>query len=754
MKILMPVTAILLVLALVLNYVMNYFDYIMDAYIGAAKVNVEQAEGTEGWDTSYYDTSMSEEDAANATRDVVLQIAEEGFVLLKNKDDKLPLTETDAVSVFGWAFSHPVYGGTGTGSSDASTAISPKAGLENSGFSVNGELEAEYEKWSKANNATQRPSDATMGGDYWTLPEMPVTKELVEEAAAYSDTAIIWIARQGGEGQDEALNMDVSLNGETDVQKGYSTKKHYLELTDAEESMIAAVEANEKIENIIVIVNSSNAMELAELENDPNIDGILLAGAGGCTGFNAIGEILRGTVSPSGKNTDTYYANFKLDPTYQNFGDPTLYESEGPTVNYYGDDDLFEDSAEGYIDEGDVMPTTGAENGIQLINMRGLDYEDELWEKFLDQLTVDEMEELICGGSYASQGIDRLGIPSAADGDGPASIKWMGSAGDTTGILASQGSQALPSETVMACTWNVDLMEEAGIVTARKGLLHGCSGWYAPGLDTHRSPFGGRNFEYFSEDPYLAGTLCAAEVSGAASQGVYAYVKHFVMNDQETFRNLDATGNWAKLNRSFRFMGQMDDVIICTWVSEQAIREIYCKAFELVVKNASCEMKYISDDEGTVSTKTMPACTAIMSGFCYIGDTWCGANEGLLGQLLRDEWGFTGTVLTDAAAYPYMSQDNFVFNDGDLLLAIGQNKLLDITKKSASGVIQMRRAVKNQMYTKANSNAVNGIAPNSVITTGIAPWQYLGWGIIAACALFFAIVWGRFVYGKVSTRKK
>ena len=400
------------------------------------------------------------------------------------------------------------------------------------------------------------------------------------------------------------------------------------------------------------------------------------------------------------------------------------------------------------------MPVTGADNGVQLINLRGLGYDDPLWEDFLDQLTVEEMESLICGGSYSSEGIDRLGVPAASDGDGPASIKWQGSAGDTSGILASEGSQALPSEVVMVCTWNVELMEEAGIATAREGLLHGCSGWYAPGLDKHRSPFGGRNFEYFSEDPVLAGNLCAAEVSGAASQGGYCYVKHFVMNDQETFRNIDATGNWSEIRRGFRFMGPMDDLIICTWVSEQAIREIYCKPFEIVVKNASYEMKYISDENGTMSKKTMPACTGIMSGFCFIGDTWCGANDGLLQQMLRDEWGFEGTVLTDAAAYPYMSQDNFVFNSGDLLLAIGQNELLDVTKESASGVIEMRRAVKNQLFTKVNSNAMNEIAPNSVIKTEIAPWQILGYSIVGVSIILMIAAWGRFVYLIVKNKKK
>ncbi len=1060
-KIMMPITAILLVLSLVLNYVANYFDYILDQYIGAAKVTVTKAEGTEDWNTDYYGKSnTTAEDAAQHSRDVCLQVAEEGFVLLKNKDNTLPLTNTSKVSVFGWAFSNPVYGGTGSGSSDASTSISPKQGLEDAGFEVNPTLQSSYDKWSKDTGNTVRPGASTDGvnasSSYWMLPEMPVTDDMVAQAADYSDTAIVWIARQGGEGQDEALNMNAALNGSTDPQMGYSETKHYLELTDAEEATISALEQNDGIKNIVVVINSSNQMELAELENDPKISAVLYAAAGGSTGFEAVGEILRGTVNPSGKLADTMYANFKLDPTYQNVSDPNLYETTGPSVNWYGAENRIEDSeeggsysytafmqyeegiylgyryyetafdlatesagqeaadawyygwkkdepitvgsttgssdtgvvypfgyglsytdfswevvdqkldvattdslsvtvkvtnngsvagkdvvelyytapyteggaekstvvmgayektgliqpgasenvtltlpvedmasydqnhansdgttgcyvldagdykltlrtdahtvksddcvltytvndtkaydtdankrqsdltaatnaftddlaerstnmvdfsradwgtkagegtfptmatdedrvmsdalktalqgktaggvsmttgtatmtgtfspsAEGYIHDDDVMPTTGAENGIQLISLRGLSYDDEAWNDFMDQLTVDEMESLICGGSFASAGIDRLGIPAAADNDGPAAIKWQGAAGDVNGDGGSGSSQAMPSEVVMACTWNDDLIYEVGEAIGEEGLQNGVSGWYAPGLDMHRTPFGGRNFEYFSEDPVLAGNLCAQEVSGAASKGVYAYVKHFVVNDTETYRNLDAIGNWEGINKSWRFMGATDDLTCSIWVTEQALREIYMKPYEIVVKTATTEESYIADENGTVETKTVPACTAIMSAFTYIGQTWCGANSNLLNTVLRDEWGFQGTVITDAAAYPYMSQDNFVFNGGDLLLAIGQNNLLDETKNTASGVIAMRRATKNILYTKVNSNAMNEVAPNSIIHTGIAPWQYLCYGIIAVCAVLFVVVWGMFFYGLHKNKKK
>lgn len=1058
-KILMVVTALLLVLAIVANYAMNYFDYIMNQYIGSGSTVVTKAEGTENWNTDYYNASANTaESAAENSRKVCLEVAEEGFVLLKNQNNTLPLDDSiTKVNVFGWAFTYPVYGGTGSGSSDASTSISPLQGLEDAGFSVNQELLNTYASWSKSNGQTERPTSNSDGvhasSGYWSLPEMPVDAETVSAAAEYSDTAIVWIARQGGEGQDEALNMDGSLNGTTDPNLGYNTQKHYLELTDNEEAMIAALESDPNIKTIIVVINFSNAMELGELENDPNVDAILYAAAGGSTGFEAVGEILRGTVNPSGKMTDTLYANFKLDPTYQNFGDPELYETTGPAVNYYGNDDRFENSEEGgtytytafvqyeegiyfgyryyetaydllkeqsgqdavdawyqgwkadeaiqvgsvtdnsdtgvvypfgyglsyttfdwsidssnlsvgtdgtleinvkvtntgsvagkdvvelyytapYVDGGaekstvvlgayaktkllqpgesdtvtltlavedmasydenhsnsdgttgcyvldagtytlslrtdahtvksedtvlsyevantvaydtednkrssdqtvatnaftsqlaerstamvdftrsdwgtsagdgtfptqateedqvmsdtlkehlmnktgdgismvtgdptmsgtfdpttyddpdDEMPTTGADVTVQLIDLRGADYDDPAWDTFLGSLTIDEMEAMICGGSFSTEGSDRLGIPSTSDNDGPAAIKWSGSAGDVNGTASSGSSQAMPSEVVMACTWNVDLLYAVGEAIGEEGLQNGVTGWYAPGLNMHRNPFGGRNFEYFSADPILAGTLCSAEVSGVASRGIYAYVKHFVVNDQETYRNTDAIGNWNEITASWQFMGATDEVTLSCWLTEQALREIYLKPFEIVVKTATTEETYIADDEGNLATKTVPACTAIMSSFIYIGDTWCGANSSLLNTVLRDEWGFQGMVITDAGAYPYMSQDNFIRNGGDMKLGIGQNALMEETKSSASGVLAMRRAVKNICYTKVNSNAVNNIAPGSIITTTLAPWQ-IGCRIaIAVTAVAFAAVWGLFFYRKIKDKK-
>ena len=161
------------------------------------------------------------------------------------------------------------------------------------------------------------------------------------------------------------------------------------------------------------------------------------------------------------------------------------------------------------------------------------------------------------------------------------------------------------------------------------------SGWYGPAMNTHRSPFAGRNFEYYSEDGVLAGKIAANVVSGAADKGLYAYIKHFALNDQETFRT----------------------EALCTWADEQTIREIYLKPFEIVVKEAKTTIDYISDENGTHSQKEMNACTAVMSSFNRIGTTWAGGNKALMTDVLRGEWGFKGFASSDFNLYDYMNTD-------------------------------------------------------------------------------------------------
>ena len=303
----------------------------------------------------------------------------------------------------------------------------------------------------------------------------------------------------------------------------------------------------------------------------------------------------------------------------------------------------------------DEMPVTGADNGLRLIDLRGVAYDDPQWDALLDQLTVDEMNALIANGGYQNAAVDSIGKIRLSDVDGPAALK-----DNFTGV----SSIGLPSNVSLACSWNKELAYEFGVTIGDMAHEMEVSGWYAPSINIHRSAFGGRNFEYFSEDPVLTGTLAAQQVLGADSRGVYAFTKHFALNEQETERN-----------------GQL-----CTWSNEQAIREIYLRAFEEVVK-------------ADVSAQ------AIMGAFNYIGNTYASAHLGLNQTVLRDEWGFEGMVETD-----YFSGPNYGYQNADQLIRGGTDIMLASTEttnnvedRSATAVIQMRRAAHNILYTAVNS---------------------------------------------------
>ena len=304
----------------------------------------------------------------------------------------------------------------------------------------------------------------------------------------------------------------------------------------------------------------------------------------------------------------------------------------------------------------DVAPTTGAKNGIQLADMVGVAYDDEKWDSFLDQLTVADMDSLIALGGYQSVAVSSVGKVQAIDCDGPASIN---------NNFTQQGSIGFPSAVMIAATWNTDLAYSFGESIGKMADDMGVSGWYAPAMNIHRSAFAGRNFEYYSEDGVLSGAIASHAIMGSQDQGVYAFMKHFALNDQETNR-----------------CG-----MLCTWASEQAIREIYLKPFEACVKNADCH--------------------AVMSSFNYIGNTYAGNCPELLINVLRNEWGFVGMVLTDYyGVYGYQDADHLIRNGGDFCLVnydTETNHLTDTT--SATALVCARQACKNILYTVANSRA-------------------------------------------------
>lgn len=327
------------------------------------------------------------------------------------------------------------------------------------------------------------------------------------------------------------------------------------------------------------------------------------------------------------------------------------------------------------------MPATGADNGLTLTDMRGLSYDDPQWEKLLDQLTVEEMVDLVALGGYQTVAAPSVGKVATTDCDGPASIN---------NSFTGQGSIGFPCGVMIANTWNKEIAYQFGDSIGQMADDMGVSGWYAPAMNMHRNAFSGRNFEYYSEDGYLSGKIASQAMQGSWAHGVYAYIKHFAMNEMETNR-------WGMLT---------------TWSNEQAIREIYLKPFEICVKEGN--------EAGTI--------TAVMTSYNYIGSEWAGACNALLNTVLRDEWGYEGFCLTDYFAnFYYMDATRSIYNGGNSCL-INQDQTSNYvtvtaadtaTASDATTVSHLREAVHGILYVTGNSRAHE--AEN--IDTGAPVWK-------------------------------
>ena len=303
------------------------------------------------------------------------------------------------------------------------------------------------------------------------------------------------------------------------------------------------------------------------------------------------------------------------------------------------------------IDE--VLPEQGVDNGLTLADLRDADWDDDRWEDLISQMSINDMERLIEFGGFKTSAISSIGKDETKDYDGPSSAYHSG-----TGH---------PSEVTLACSWSTDVARLMGESIGREGASRGLTGWYAPGINTHRSPFGGRNFEYYSEDPLIAGQMAGHTDQGCRKYGVYSYAKHFICNDQENSR-----------------------AGVFVWASEQSIREIYARGFEIYV------------DLGGIG---------IMSSFNCLGSWWAGASKPLLTTLLREEWGFHGVVVTDYAGSDYMAcniglraGNDLWLTPSDLSSSIDPGAVYKATPHDAT--ILFRRACKNILYACAHSNNV------------------------------------------------
>ena len=359
------------------------------------------------------------------------------------------------------------------------------------------------------------------------------------------------------------------------------------------------------------------------------------------------------------------------------------------------------------------------ENGLSLIDMRGLDYNDEAWDSLLDQIDWDGEKEniqaLLFSAAFQTGTLDSVGKPATTDKDG--ANGW-----------STDGASAWASANLISCTWNTDLLYETGEAIGQEGLQSDLTGWYAPAMNIHRSPFGGRVYEYYSEDALLSGKLAAAVVSGAADQGVFSYIKHMALNEQESWRS----------------------VFLATWATEQAMREIYLKPFEICVKEAKCNLKYISDEKGTVSEKTIRAATGVMSAQNCIGSILGFTHYGMLTNVLRKEWGFQGAVVTDLYPSAWNNLRDMTIRAGNDLYMMNKTGYNAEDYDSTTARNVMRNAIHNILYMTVNSNAMNGIAPGTTFSYEMSPWKKLLVGIdIAVAALVITVA-----VKKVMNKKK
>ncbi len=828
----------------------------------------------------------------------VQKVSEEGIVLLENKDHALPLSDTTNLNLFGWASVAPNYSGRGSGAASGQYEITTfYDGLKNAGFNLNEDLYTFYTSY-----ANERPSIGTRHQD-WSLPEPPVAtypEELLRTAEDFSDTALIFLSRAGTEQADlptdlTKLPADGSFEDNTAEYADFENR-HYLQLSQSEQDMVEMVCSH--FDKVIVVWNGPCAFELGFVEDFDQIKGVFWCAPCGQNGFNGLGRILKGTVNPSGKTSDTFVYDLTATPYFQNIGS-FLYDNmdefsfqkdakyggatitpcfvnlvEGIYVGYrfyetaaaeglidydkvvqypfgyglsyteftqkienfettpdglsfdvvvtntgsvagmdvvevyynppytnggvekaaanlvafektgsiepgasetcsfsikaedmasfdtYGngcyvlekgdyvlsinadshtvldsvtytvDADIVYDETNprstdknaatvqfAYVESGveylsrkdgfanyetataaptsftmseedkanfvnssnydpaasndpeDEMPVTGAKGDLKLVELRGASYDDPRWETLLDELTVDEMANLVGVAGYQTGTIESIGKLSTTDVDGPQAVN-----NSFTGV----GSIAFPSGVMIACTWDTDMAQLYGDGMGKMADEMQITGWYAPGINIHRSAFEGRSTEYFSEDGYLTGMLAAQAVNGAAEHGVYAYLKHFALNEQETNR----------------------DGMLCTWGNEQSIREIYLRSFETAIKNSAAH--------------------ALMCSHNYVGPMWSAGSPALVTNVLRGEWGFEGFAITDYfLGNGYMNADMAVRAGTDgMLLAFDRGVNMVSDRESATSIKALRRATKNILFTTVNSR----IYEEENLHPGMQPW--------------------------------
>ncbi len=456
--------------------------------------------------------------------------------------------------------------------------------------------------------------------------------------------------------------------------------------------------------NIAIETDSATGTEIVNRFTGENADGGVSIDGSNVSGWNLQyltradfkGTFPQETKERRAKDTALFHSNGWLTdkentetrPTQGAEGSLRLVENLGQEGSSYNDDLIFElGKAENYDD-------------------------DSLWDPLLDQITEQELFTIIAKGGYQTALVRSIGKPMMVDLDGPT--------GFNRHPHSTPQFSGFPSAIVVASTWNTDVANLLGQVVGKEGATAGYGGWYAPGMNIHRSPFDGRNYEYFSEDPFISGMIGASIIYGTAQEGVYSYIKHFALNETENQRNG-----------------------LYTWLSEQALREVYLRPFELSVKVGKA--------------------SAIMSSYNRIGDTWTGGSHALMTEILRDEWGFKGTAVTDYldGNDSYKTVDQGIRAGNDIWLENGNDAnygaigLKDTT--SATAVACARKVAKHVIYTYCNTRTIAAEFGNASETVTQYEQSFSTWKIywivadvvvFGGLAAWMAIVTVKLIKGK------
>lgn len=327
--------------------------------------------------------------------------------------------------------------------------------------------------------------------------------------------------------------------------------------------------------------------------------------------------------------------------------------------------------------------TTNSGGTLKLKDFTEKDYDDDDWQTLIEQLTPKMLEDLFSQAGYATKELPYIGKPRAVDSDGPAGLQSF------VGGASTIKAYGYPTETLLACSWNTELAERLGSMVGEDGLIGGVSGWYAPGMDTHRTPFGGRNFEYYSEDGLLSGKMGASVITGAQEKGLYCFIKHFALNEQDTNRG----------------------TTLHTWANEQSMREVYFVPFQVSVQEGKA--------------------IALMTSLNCIGVTPAVHNYDLITRLLKEEWGFEGMVITDYLGYDESLVQATLFAGGDAMLStFGM-----FSSRDNQAQAQLQRAAKNICYTVSRSNVMLNIGEGGDIDAGVPVYKVVIWCVSAVLAI-------------------